>query len=171
MLKLVLLSPGMTGRSHELKVDRTTIGRVEDNTFQIAAPSVSGHHCEVLLRGAEVSVRDLGSTNGTYINGERITESALKSSQILRLGEVEMRLESGETPPPGKKQLDRTTVIMGGVPRTQLEMSSTSNVVGTKGTGFSKKSNRVNEVFIIGGVVLGLLIIGLLIYISTTIRR
>ena len=39
MAKLVILSAGMTGRSHELKVDKTTIGRVEDNTFQISEPS------------------------------------------------------------------------------------------------------------------------------------
>src|SRR5205823_8459354 len=94
MAKLVLLSAGMTGRSHELKVDKTTIGRVEDNTFQIAEPSVSSHHCEVLMRSGEIVVRDLNSTNGTYINGEKVTESALKPGQILRLGQIEMRLET-----------------------------------------------------------------------------
>jgi pSer/pThr/pTyr-binding forkhead associated (FHA) protein len=171
MLKLVLLSPGMTGRSHELKLDKTTLGRVDDNTIPISSPTVSGHHCEILLRGSEVVVRDLGSTNGTYINGEKVSESALKISQILRLGEVEMRLESEQSAPASKQQLDRTTVIPGGVSRTQLEMSMGSGVVGTKGTGFSKKSNRVNEVFIIAGVILGLLILGLLIYISATIRK
>jgi len=171
MLKLVLLSPGMTGRSHELKVDKTTIGRVDDNTFQISAPSVSGHHCEVSLRGTEVTVRDLGSTNGTFINGEKISESPLKPTQILRLGEVEMRLEAGEAPVPSKKQLDRTTVITGGVTRTQLEMSATGGSGAATGAGFSKKSNRVNEVFIIAGVIIGLIIIGLLIYISATIHK
>src|SRR6266699_729368 len=94
MAKLVVLSAGMTGRSHELKVDKTTIGRVEDNTFQIAEPSVSSHHCEVLLRGNEVIVRDLNSTNGSFINGEKITEKALKPGQTLRLGQIEMRLET-----------------------------------------------------------------------------
>src|SRR5437868_9749819 len=100
MAKLVLLSAGMTGRTHELKGDKTTIGRVEDNTFQVAEPSVSSHHCEVLLRGNDVIVRDLNSTNGTYINGEKITESALKPGQILRLGQIEMRLETDATPSP-----------------------------------------------------------------------
>ena len=52
MAKLVVLSEGLTGQSYELKVDKTTIGRVEDNTFQIAQPSVSSHHCEVLLCAA-----------------------------------------------------------------------------------------------------------------------
>jgi hypothetical protein len=54
MAKLVILSQGLAGRAHELAVDKTTIGRVEDNTFQINEPSVSSHHCEILLRGNEV---------------------------------------------------------------------------------------------------------------------
>src|SRR6476659_6064597 len=93
MPKLVLLSAGMTGRTHELKADTTTIGRLEDNTFQIAEPSVSSHHCEILLRGADIVVKDLGSTNGTFVNGEKVTEQVVKPGQIVRLGQIEMRLE------------------------------------------------------------------------------
>ena len=100
MAKLVILSQGMTGRSHELKVDKTTIGRVDDNTFQIAEASVSSHHCEYLLRGADVVVKDLNSTNGTFINGEKITEAVLKPGQTLRLGQIELRLETGRRPGP-----------------------------------------------------------------------
>src|SRR5881296_1842095 len=103
MAKLVVLSAGMTGRTHELKAEKTTIGRVEDNTFQIAEPSVSSHHCEIVLRGDDVLVRDLSSTNGTYINGEKVSESPLKVGQILRLGQIEMRLESDVPPAPAKK--------------------------------------------------------------------
>ena len=44
MAKLVILNQGMTGRTFELNVERTTVGRVEDNTFQIPDPSVSSHH-------------------------------------------------------------------------------------------------------------------------------
>src|ERR1700740_1273956 len=98
MAKLVLLSPGMTGRTHELKADKTTIGRVEDNTFQIAEPSVSSHHCEVFLRGNDIVVKDLNSTNGTFINGEKVSESPLKPGQILRLGQIEIRLETDAAP-------------------------------------------------------------------------
>ena len=94
MAKLVILTQGMTGRAHELNVDRTTIGRVEDNTFQIADPSVSSHHCEVLLRGGEVLIRDLNSTNGSFINDAQITESVLKPGQKLRLGQIELKLEA-----------------------------------------------------------------------------
>src|SRR6516225_7204363 len=136
MAKLVLLSAGMTGRTHELKGDKTTIGRVEDNLFQVAEPSVSSHHAEVLLRGNDVIVRDLNSTNGTYINGEKVTESPLKIGQILRLGQVEMRLES-DSPPPAPKKLDQTLVMQRGVQLSELEQGARGGF-GTKGAGFSK---------------------------------
>ena len=100
MAKLVVLSAGMTGRSHELKADKTTIGRVEDNTFQIAEASVSSHHCEIEMRGSDVVIKDLNSTNGTFINGEKISESILKPGQTLRLGQVEIRLETEGMPAP-----------------------------------------------------------------------
>src|SRR5262250_2333114 len=128
MPKLVLLSAGMTGRMHELKGDKTTIGRVEDNTFPIVEASISSHHCEILLRGSDVVVKDLNSTNGTFINGEKLTgEGALKYGQILRLGQVELRLENGDGAAPAapapapsatpvtpiKKPMDQTMIVKG----------------------------------------------------------
>ena len=171
MLKLVVLSPGMTGRTHELKLENTSIGRVEDNTFQVAEPSVSSHHCEVVLRGSEVVVRDLNSTNGTYISGEKVAERPLKPGQILRLGQVEMRLETDAAGAPRKPTFDRTAVIPGGVKLTELEQGAREGGFDTKGSGFSKKNNRVNQIFILIGVVLGLVIAVLLVYIATTIKR
>jgi predicted component of type VI protein secretion system len=161
----------MTGRTQELRVDKTTIGRVEDNTFQIAEPSVSGHHCEILLRGSEVLVRDLNSTNGTFISGEKVTESTLKPGQLLRLGQIEMRLETAATGAPATGHFDRTTVIPGGVKLTDLEQGARSSGFDTKGSGFSRKDNKVNEIFIIIGVVLGLVIVALFIYIASTIKK
>lgn len=171
MLKLVVLSPGMTGRTHELKVEKTTIGRSEDNTFEIADPSVSSHHCEVLLRGSEVVVRDLNSTNGTFISNGKVTEKVLKIGQLLRLGQVEMRLEADAAGASAKKQFDRTTVITGGVKLTELEQGAHGAGFDTKGSGFSKKDNKVNEIFIIIGVILGLVILALLIYVATMIKK
>src|SRR5438034_12996 len=95
MAKLVVLSEGFTGLTCELKADKTTVGRLEDNAFQIPEPSVSSHHCELIRRPTDLLVKDLNSTNGTFINGEKVVEAVLKPGQILRLGQVEMRLESG----------------------------------------------------------------------------
>lgn len=164
MAKLVILSEGMTGRSHELKVDKTTIGRVEDNTFQIAEPSVSSHHCEVLLRGTDVVVRDLNSTNGTYIAGEKISEAVLKPGQTLRLGQVEMRLETGAPAAASKKPVESTMVLPRGVSLNELEQGARGGV-DTVGKGFSKKDNKVNKIFWIAAIAVGCVIVALLVYV------
>lgn len=179
MARLIVLSEGEKGKAHELKVDRTTIGRVEDNTFQIPEASVSSHHCEIIRKGEEVIVKDLDSTNGTYINGEKITEATLKPGQTLRLGQVELKLDTGKGPVPSapaaksdkKTQVaDQTMVIQRGVSLSELEQGPTSGF-DTAGKAFSKKSNQVNRYFIIGGVVVGILIIGLLVYLAAIITK
>ena len=93
MAKLVVLTQSMAGRSYDLATERTTVGRVEDNSFQIAEPSVSSRHCEILLQGGDIVIKDLNSTNGTFINGEKISEGVLKPGQTLRLGNVELKLD------------------------------------------------------------------------------
>jgi CheY-like chemotaxis protein len=93
MSKLVAISPELKGLSYDLGTHWVTIGRSADNAFQIVDTSVSGQHCEVRLHGNELDVRDLRSTNGTFIEGQSVTEAVLRSGQTLRLGEVELRLE------------------------------------------------------------------------------
>ncbi len=167
MAKLVVLSAGMTGRTQELKAEKTTVGRLEDNTFQIAEPSVSSHHCEVLLRGSDVVVRDLNSTNGTYVNGEKVTERVMKPGQILRLGQVELRLETDTPAAPAKKLPDQTLVMQRGVSLTELEQGARGAGFDTKSAGFSKKGDNVNKIFWIVAGVVGLAIIGGLLYALT----
>ena len=161
MPRLVVLSEGLTGRSHELKAETTTIGRVEDNIFQIPDASVSSHHCEVILKGNEVLVRDLNSTNGTFINGQQITEATLKPSQILRLGQVEVRLEGDQTAATQKKMtLDHTQVVPQGIKFEEL-----GQIAKSGSPGFEKKSNTGTKVFIIVASIVGVAILGWLAYV------
>jgi CheY-like chemotaxis protein len=96
MSRLVVISEGLAGLSHELGGRWVTLGRSDKNAFQIVEKSVSSQHCEVLLRDNELVVRDLRSTNGTFIDGKTISEAVLQPGQILRLGLVELRLEITE---------------------------------------------------------------------------
>ena len=174
MAKLVVLTATMTGRTHELKVEKTTIGRLEDNTFQIAEPSVSSHHCEILLRGNEIVVRDLNSTNGTFINGEKVSEKALKPGEVLRLGQIELRLET-DAPSPGstasaKKTVDQSLMTQRGVSLNELEQGKRPSGFDTTSKGFSKKDNKVNKIFIAAAILFGLLILGLLFYVFAIIK-
>jgi CheY-like chemotaxis protein len=93
MAKLVVISQTPAGLSHELGTRWVTIGRANGNAFQVVEQSVSEQHCEVRLRGDELTVRDLRSTNGTFINEVMISEGVLKAGETLRLGSVELRLE------------------------------------------------------------------------------
>jgi len=169
MAKLVVLSAGMTGRTHELKVEKTTIGRVEDNTFQIAEPSVSSHHCELILKGNDVLVKDLNSTNGTFINGEKVTEGVLKTGQVLRLGQIELRLEAETAAAAAQKKVDQTMVMQRGVSLNELEQGHAGGF-GTTSKGFSKKDNKANKIIWIGAAVFGVIILGLIFYVFVLIN-
>jgi pSer/pThr/pTyr-binding forkhead associated (FHA) protein len=168
MAKLVILTQGLNGRAHELNVDRTTIGRVEDNMFQIAEPSISSHHCEVLLRGSDIVIKDLNSTNGTFINGEQITENVLKPGQTLRLGNVELKLEgagaapaAGPAPSQPKRQAEATMVMPRGVSMSELEGGGRPPGFDTS-KEFSKKRNRGGTYFWIGVSIVVIIIVVLL---------
>ncbi|HIG28475.1 MAG TPA: FHA domain-containing protein [Verrucomicrobiales bacterium] len=162
MARLVVLSEGFTGKTYELKVDRTTIGRMEDNSFQIAEPSISSHHCEIIRQGDSITVKDLSSTNGTYISGEKITEKVLKPGQVLRLGQVQIRLETGDKGPGSIDPTDKTMVINRGVKKNQLE-DGTHAIKFEKDSPFSKKSNKSTVIFISACVVAVLVIIAALV--------
>lgn len=62
--------------------------------FQIGEGSVSGQHCEVKARGDELLVRDLNSTNGTFVGNLRVSEGIVKFGQTFRLGNVAIRFEN-----------------------------------------------------------------------------
>jgi pSer/pThr/pTyr-binding forkhead associated (FHA) protein len=116
----------------------------------------------VILKGNDVIVRDLNSTNGSYINGEQITESPLQLGQVLRLGQIDVRLE--QTPvvgPTGKKVLDKTVIV--GIKKDELD-KGTKPVSFEKNSPFQKKSNKAAKITIGIAIVLGLVIIVTLIY-------
>jgi pSer/pThr/pTyr-binding forkhead associated (FHA) protein len=174
MARLVLLSEGFAGRTYELKVDKTTVGRVSDNAFEIPESSVSSHHAEILLRGNDVLIRD--STNGTFINGEKITESVLKPGQILKFGTVEMRLDTGDgtsapvssgtgtTTTRPKQTLDQTRIIPQGVKLDELQGTGGPPQLGST-TGFEKKTNRGNKIFVAVAVLVGIVLLCALAYV------
>ena len=176
MARLVLLSEGFNGRTYELKVDRTTVGRVSDNAFEIPEASVSSHHAEILLRGNDIVIRDLGSTNGTFINGEKITEAVLKPGQTLRFGTIDLRLDTGDAPVSGapmggtsaskkpKQSLDQTVIIPQGVKLDELGGSGGPPNLGNT-TGFEKKSNRGGKIFAVAVIIAIVCLIGALAWV------
>lgn len=68
------------------------IGRGSGCDLVLADDSVSRRHAEIALRGGICAVRDLGSCNGTYVNGRPITRARLRRGDELQLGETVLRL-------------------------------------------------------------------------------
>ncbi len=120
MAKLVVLTQGLAGLTHLVTGDPVSIGRADKNAFQIVESSVSGRHCEVWLRGEELAVRDLDSTNGTFADGQRITEATLKPGQILRIGNVDLRFEAVAPAAPPKVSFMNTMLLKAGSLKSAL---------------------------------------------------
>jgi pSer/pThr/pTyr-binding forkhead associated (FHA) protein len=100
MLKLVV-KPSTTDR-REFPLERGTIyaGRGNANDIKIEDPTVSNSHAQIIVEEGRVIIKDLGSKNGTYINGLPVTEGILQPGQSVRLGAVELIFQDDPPPPP-----------------------------------------------------------------------
>ena len=162
MARLVLLSEGYTGKTFELKIEQNTVGRTPDNTIEIPDGSVSSHHGEFLVRGSEVVFRDLGSTNGSYVGSQQITEVTLKPGMVLRLGNIDMRFETADAvPKAASKPPANTSVIPAGINKEQLSGGARSSNFNT--TEFKKKSNKSTVLFLVIVGVIAIVLIGILL--------
>jgi hypothetical protein len=94
MAKLMIQSEGFGNQVINLNLGINRFGRSPGNDFVIEHATVSSKHCEIALGDGEVTIRDCGSTNGTFINGEPVMEARLAPGQVLRLGDVDFLVES-----------------------------------------------------------------------------
>lgn len=86
----------------DLGDETITIGRLPDNTLQIEDASVSSHHAEIIPEDGQYRLRDLGSTNGTFINDGQIEEVHLNHGDQVRFGSIQaiyLTEEAGESQP------------------------------------------------------------------------
>ena len=90
MSRLVVQGDQDGGREIVLRPGINVLGRSDATDHQINDPTVSSFHCEIDLRDGAMVVKDLGSTNGTFINSIPVQQSVLQPGQSLRLGSVEM---------------------------------------------------------------------------------
>ncbi len=90
---VVVLSGSAKGTTRPLGV-KLRVGKAEDNDLILADDTVSRHHCELTRANDGVHVRDLGSTNGTRVQGARVSEAIVQPGTVLKVGEIEIALRA-----------------------------------------------------------------------------
>src|SRR3954470_3364038 len=85
---MVMFRADQQRRSFSVTRDMTVIGRREDCDLRIPLSDVSRKHCRMILDGETIKVEDLGSSNGTYRNGERVQQTERTAGYTLQIGPV-----------------------------------------------------------------------------------
>lgn len=82
---ILFLSGPLVGKLHQLNEGETILGRAQDSTIAVEDNRISRHHIAIILQNGETVLKDLGSTNGTFVNGKRIQSTILKDGDKIQL--------------------------------------------------------------------------------------
>src|SRR5262245_22726835 len=97
-----LLEPGKEGehvREVCIYAEEFLVGRGADCNLRLQDSATSRHHCLIRVRGDEATLVDLGSSNGTYLNGDRVlSQSVLHTGDEIRIGEFRYVVDLGDDP-------------------------------------------------------------------------
>ena len=93
VVNLVLMTKNGDPKSFALPSNVTVIGRRRNCDLWIPLDSVSRRHCQLSLEDGTLKVRDLGSRNGTFLNGKRIREAVAHAGDRIQIGPVLLTLQ------------------------------------------------------------------------------
>ena len=133
--KLILSMDGLVLKEIALTKERTTIGRKPHNDIQIDNLAVSGEHAVIVTILNDSFLEDLGSTNGTLVNGQPIKKHFLQTNDVVELGKYKLKYINDQGHKSAAPQdFERTMVLRpGAVPRADAPKPSTSQAVPTMG--------------------------------------
>ena len=96
MPKLILTLDGAVIREYSIDKDSISIGRKHGNDIQLNDLTISGRHSLITTVGENVFIDDLGSTNGSLLNGARVAKSKLQHSDVIQVGNYQFTFFSNE---------------------------------------------------------------------------
>jgi pSer/pThr/pTyr-binding forkhead associated (FHA) protein len=115
MAKLILSMDGLVLKEIPLTKERTTIGRKPHNDIQIDNLAVSGEHAVIVTILNDSFLEDLGSTNGTVVNGNAIKKHFLQNNDVIELGKYKLKFVGEAAPAAGaggeKADFEKTMVL------------------------------------------------------------
>jgi pSer/pThr/pTyr-binding forkhead associated (FHA) protein len=116
--QLVMSQGPQPGQTFVLDQDSLTVGRDPHNDISISDPQISRQHARIVRRGDQMVIEDMGSTNGTYINGLRLSgPHTLASGDVIGLGDVVTLTYHTVSPSATEPLAGRATIPLGRQPR------------------------------------------------------
>ncbi|HSD44502.1 MAG TPA: FHA domain-containing protein [Burkholderiales bacterium] len=134
--KLILSMDGLVLKEIALTKERTTIGRKPHNDIQIDNLAVSGEHAVIVTILNDSFLEDLGSTNGTLVNGQPIKKHFLQTNDVVELGKYKLKYINDQSQKSAAPQDFEKTMVLrpGAVPKAEAPKPTTSQTVPTMGT-------------------------------------
>jgi pSer/pThr/pTyr-binding forkhead associated (FHA) protein len=154
----------VSGVTYDLVEQVITVGRAPDNSIQIDDPSVSGRHAELRAAGKTYQLRDLGSTNGTRVNGTGASEITLHPGDRVRFGAVDARFE-GDVPMSATQPLPAAAKVDAKVATTSIRPADFANASPFRARSKDRDPGRT-ALFIAAAIGLLALIAGIVAVLS-----
>lgn len=129
MAKLILSMDGLVLKEIVLTKERTTIGRKPHNDIQIDNLAISGEHAVVITILNDSFLEDLGSTNGTFVNGQSIKKHFLQNNDTIELGKYRLKYINEVTQQTDPADFEKTMILRpGAMPKAPEAAPVTSPV-------------------------------------------
>jgi pSer/pThr/pTyr-binding forkhead associated (FHA) protein len=135
MARLILSMDGLVLKEIPLAKERTTIGRKPHNDIQIDNLAVSGEHAVIVTILNDSFLEDLGSTNGTLVNGQAIKKHFLQNNDVIELGKYRLKYlaEAAQQAMPSTADFERTMVLRPSAMRQVAEQARAFVTTGPLG--------------------------------------
>ena len=130
MPKIIVCMQGMGNRELALAKAQTSLGRRPYNDVVINDLTVSGEHALLHLKGAQVLLQDLGSTNGTYVNGQAIQRRALQNGDVIAMGSYKIQLLADDPSEPVHPVPACIKVLIGRLAGRELLLTKAITTIG-----------------------------------------
>ena len=128
MAKLIMTLDGAILREYMIDKDTISIGRKHGNDIQLNDLTVSGRHSLVTVVGGNTYVDDLGSTNGTLLNGARVAKSLVKHGDIIQIGNYQFSYYEND-----QEEYEPTMFLRAEIEDTQIMQSNPPKPTDVKG--------------------------------------
>ncbi len=143
MVKLVLTFKDVALEEFPVTKTPVTVGRTPDNDIVIDNTLVSRHHCKIVQDGTCYLVEDLGSGNGTFLNGQHIVKETLQDQDAIAVGKHTLVFIHNDTPPCEQQHVadfGEETFILTQAQQERLEHQRThSQALETQSSGMDER--------------------------------